>query len=116
MRNGMAAVVALSVGLAAALALADRTAVVATPTDGGSASVSPLIARKTVEFFNAEPVAVCIVSGGTATPASPCRPVLPGGSMAVDASDAHPFSIRRCSSTTVASCLPDGGVVVTEIQ
>lgn len=114
--RGTAVLMAVAVGLLAALAMADRTSTVYAPTDGGSVSLPVLTSRRVVELFNSEPVAVCVVAGATATPSAPCRPLLPGASMSLDVSDAHGFSMRRCSGATVASCLPDGGVTITELQ
>ena len=116
MNRGAAVLVVVAVVALARMALADRTSVVYAPTDGGSAVVSNLVSRKAAEIFNAETVAVCVTVETAATPTAPCRPIVPGGSMSIDVSDAHRFYIRRCSDTTVASCLGDGGVVVTEIQ
>lgn len=116
MNKGVAMLAAVAVGFLACLAMADRTSTTYTLADGGAVSVPPLVARKAVEFFNAETVAVCVVAGSSASPSAPCRPIIPGASMSIDASDSHGFSIRRCSGTTVASCLGDGGVVITEIQ
>jgi Na+-transporting NADH:ubiquinone oxidoreductase subunit NqrF len=114
--RGTAVLAAVVVSLIAVVSMADRTSVVYVPGDGGSAAVPILTGRKAVEMFNADSVAVCVVVGGTATPTAPCRPIVPGGSMSIDANDSKTFSIRKCSSTTVASCLGDGGVTVTEIQ
>lgn len=114
--RGMAVLVVIAAGMLAMLALADRTSVVYPPTDGGSAAAPSLSARKALEIFNNETVAVCVVFGATATPTAPCRPIVPGGSMALDVGDSHPISVRKCDGATVASCMGDGGVTVTEIQ
>lgn len=114
--RGAAVLVVVVVALTAVASMADRTSVVYVPEDGGSAAVPILTGRKALELFNADSVAICVVVGATATPTAPCRPIVPGGSMSIDVSDSHGFSIRKCSGTTVASCLGDGGVTVTEIQ
>lgn len=114
--RGAAVFAAVAVAMIAVVSMADRTTVVYVPEDGGSASVPILTGRKALEMFNADAVAICVVAGGTATPTAPCRPIIPGGSMSIDGSDSKTFSIRKCSGTTVASCLGDGGVTVTEIQ
>jgi hypothetical protein len=116
MRNAWAVVVAVCIGLVAALAMADRTSVTYAPTDGGSAQVPTLSARNALELFNSYAVAICVAAGTTAAPSAPCRPIVPGGSMSIDVGDSHKYAFRLCSGTTVASCMGDGGVVVTEIQ
>lgn len=102
--------------LIAGIAMADRTSVVYAPLDGGSAQVPNLTGRIALEMHNNYSVAVCVVAGTTAPPSVPCRPVLPGGSMVIDAVDSDRYSFRLCSGATVVSCMGDGGVTVTEVQ
>lgn len=116
MKRAVAVLACLGAALCASLALADRTSLVYA-SDAGTASVPRLTARRAVEIFNGYTVAICVAAGSTATSSQPCRPIIPGGSMSLDVSDAAPYTFRLCSGATVASCFTgDAGVVVTEVQ
>jgi len=102
----------LLVGLAAT---ADTTAITYPPSDGGVAALPKSAARKAIGILNPYDVAVCVAP--VSTP-SVCWPIIPGGTLYLDVSDAHGLTVRRCSGATAATCLPSGdaGVVTFEVQ
>jgi hypothetical protein len=98
----------------ATVSWADRASVVYA-VDGG-AELPRLSARRAFEAFNSFPVAICIAPGTSVGALAPCRPLLPGGTLSLEVSDSARYAFRLCSGATVASCMGDGGVVLTEIQ
>ena len=110
-----AAITALGLFFVAVGAFADTTAVTYPPTDGGVATLPRSANRKALGILNTYSVAMCVAP--VSTP-SVCWPVLPGTSLFIDVSDAHPFTVRLCSGAEAVTCLPSGdaGVVTLEVQ
>jgi hypothetical protein len=94
-------------------AMADRT----TETDVSTNTTLPrLSARRGLEVYNAEAVAICCAMKSTTLAADdPCRPIEPKTSWAVDARDSSVIKCRECTDETAESCGMEGAVV-SEVQ
>lgn len=115
MKRGALAVAGAVALMWGTYALADRVSTTYAP-DGG-AVLPRLSARQTLSIANANAVAICCAPSSTPPgAAASCWPILPGASLSMDVGDSIAWACRVCSSDTVVSCLPDGGVITLETQ
>lgn len=112
MKRSLVAVVLASALLCAGAAMADKTSVTYAPGDGGTVALPTTANRKAMSLVNGYDVAICVSPSNS----SVCYPVLPGGTLNVDVLDNQRYSVRLCGGSTVADCLPDGGIVTLEVQ